>query len=145
GKWTLKGSGSYLSRFRQPPATGAAITEFAGTNNGPRGALPRIKARIGLDIDYKNMTISTATNHTSGYAQKKITAFPSAGVTRVHGQITNDISFSYAGLKNFKLWANIQNIEDKMPPFDPGTFGWDATQYDIRGRYIRAGLEYKFK
>jgi iron complex outermembrane receptor protein len=145
GRWTLHGSSSYLASFRQPPAVGAAVTEFAGTNNGPRGALPRIKARIGLDIDYKNFTMSTATNHTSGYAQKKVTAFPAAGVTRVNGQITNDISFSYTGLKNFKLWANIQNIEDKMPPFDPGTFGWDATQYDIRGRYIRAGLEYKFK
>jgi iron complex outermembrane receptor protein len=145
GKWTLKSNGSYLSSFRQPPATGAPITEFAGTNNGPRGALPRIKAKVGLDIDHRKVAYSFAVNHTSGYAQKRITAFPAAGVRRVNGQVTADFSIAYSGMKQFKLWANVQNIEDKQPPFDPGTFGWDSTQYDLRGRYIRAGLEYRFK
>ncbi|MCA3061556.1 MAG: TonB-dependent receptor, partial [Rhodocyclaceae bacterium] len=60
-------------------------------------------------------------------------------------QSTVDFSVAYSGIKNLKLYASVQNAGDKQPPFDASVGYYDGTQYDLRGRYVRAGVEYKFK
>jgi iron complex outermembrane receptor protein len=52
---------------------------------------------------------------------------------------------AYSGIKNLKLYASVQNAGDEQPPFDASVGYYDGTQYDLRGRYVRAGVEYKFK
>ncbi|MCE2722178.1 MAG: TonB-dependent receptor plug domain-containing protein [Burkholderiales bacterium] len=144
GRLVLRTNGSYLASFQQPPAINQAIAEFAGGNAGPRGALPRTKAKIGVDYDYAGFAFSVNGNFTSGYAQKRVGPFATTQ-TRVPSQSTVDLSVAYSGIKNLKLFANVQNAGDKQPPFDASVGYFDVTQYDLRGRYVRAGVEYKFK
>ena len=144
GKLTLRMGGSYLASFQQPPAIGAAMTEYAGNNAGPRGALPRTKGKVGFDWDVAGFLLTVNGNVTSGYNQKRGVAFTSVQ-THVPSQTTADIYLAYNGFKNLKVSLAVSNVEDKQPPFDAGTFGWDPTQYDLRGRYVRGGIEYKFR
>ncbi len=144
GRLTLRTNGSYLASFQQPSAINQPMTEFAGGNAGPRGALPRVKAKLGMDYDRAGWAFTVNGNLTGGYAQKKATPFPSP-ITRVASQTTVDLSLAYSGFKNLKIYAQVQNAADKQPPFDPSVGYFDVTQYDLRGRYVRGGLEYKFK
>jgi outer membrane receptor protein involved in Fe transport len=43
-----------------------------------------------------------------------------------------------------RVFASIINVTDETPPY-VGTFGYDFTQYDIRGRQYRIGFNYKFR
>jgi iron complex outermembrane receptor protein len=52
---------------------------------------------------------------------------------------------AWTGIKNLKLFATVQNLADKQPPWDPTqALGFSVQQYDMRGRYVRAGLDYRF-
>ena len=144
GKLTLRTMGSYLASFQQPPAINQPMTEFAGGNAGPRGALPRTKAKLGFDYDYAGFAMTVMGNVTSGYAQKRVGPFATTQ-RRVPSQSTADVSLSYSGIKHMKLYLNVQNVGDKQPPFDASVGYFDVTQYDLRGRFVRGGLEYKFK
>ena len=46
------------------------------------------------------------------------------------------------------MFGSVVNVTDEVPPYDPGfsgTYLYDFTQYDVRGRQFRVGLNYKFK
>ncbi len=144
GRLTLRTNGSYLASFQQPPAINQPMTEFAGSNLGPRGALPRVKAKVGMDYDRAGWAFTVNSNVTGGYAQKRVGPFASTQ-TRVSSQTTVDLSLAYTGIKNLKIYTQVQNAADKQPPFDASVGYFDVTQYDLRGRYVRGGLEYKFK
>ena len=60
---------------------------------------------------------------------------------------TFDLFGRYTITPNFTVSASILNITDETPPYDPGfssTFNYDFSQYDVRGRQYRIGLNYKF-
>ena len=45
-------------------------------------------------------------------------------------------------------FGSIINFTDELPPYDPGfsaTSLYDFSQYDVRGRQFRIGVNYKFK
>ena len=47
-----------------------------------------------------------------------------------------------------KINASVINVANVQPPYDPGasgTFLYDFTQYDVRGRAYRINLNYKFR
>lgn len=148
GRLQVRTMASYLTNFKQPPARGANMVQYAG-NNGlqgtpGRGALPRTKAKLGFDWDYKGFAVSATTNFTSGYRQINATIIPTT-ITRVQSYVTTDLSVSYTYAKNMKFYLSALNLEDRQPPFDPSTFGWDSTLYDLRGRYLRGGFQFTFK
>ena len=144
GKITLRAATSYLSSFKQPPAIGAELVQYAGTNGGPRGALPRARSKMGIDWDYKGWAVSLNSNFVGHYDQKNpnVTA---PGTKTIDSQITQDVYVSFSPLSALKLVASVQNISDRQPSFDAAQGFFDTSQYDLRGRYVRAGLEYKFK
>lgn len=144
GRLTLRAMASHLGSFQQPPAINQTITEYAGGNGGPRGALPRTKGKLGVDYDYAGFAVTVNGNVTSGYAQRRVGPFASTQ-TRVASQSTVDFSLAYSGFKNVKIYASVVNAGDKQPPFDASNGFYDSTQYDLRGRYVRGGIEYKFK
>lgn len=146
GKVTLRGNVSYLISWKQPPAVGQQLKDFAGTNGGPAGALPRVRSKFGIDWDYGKLTSSFNVNYTTHYRQMGATMNPATQLEFVPGLATMDLYLAYSGFKDVKLMASVQNLADKQPPFDPGASAmYSATQYDLRGRYVRFGLEYKFK
>jgi len=146
GRLTLRAMASYLSEFQQPAAINQPNSEFAGGNGGPRGALPRTKGKLGIDYDYAGFAFTVNGNVTSGYAQRRVILFPTPNPQRrVSSLSTVDLSVAYSGFNNLKLFASVVNAGDKQPPFDANVAFYDTTQYDLRGRYVRLGAEYKFK
>ncbi len=148
GRLQVRSVASYLTNFKQPPARGANLVQYAG-NNGlqgspGRGALPRTKAKLGFDWDYKGFAVSTTSNYISGYRQLNATIIPTT-IGSVGSYLTTDLSVSYTYAKKLKFYLSALNLEDRQPPFDPSTFGWDSTLYDLRGRYFRGGFQYTFK
>jgi iron complex outermembrane receptor protein len=148
GKLTVRSNISYLLSWKQPPAAGKDLKEFAGANAGPAGALPRIRAKLGADWDLGKFTTSFNVNYTDKYRQMGTTFNAATALEFVPSQTTMDLYFAYTGFKDIKLVASVQNLADKQPPFDPAdktTAMYSSSQYDLRGRYVRLGVEYKFK
>ena len=144
GSFTLRGNASHITSFSQPPARGAAPVEFAGRSAGPNGlVLPRTRAKLALDWTAGDFTATLAGNHTSRYK------IGSTGINfgrAVRGHRTADLFMAYNLLKSLKLTFAITNIEDKNPPIDVSSgVGPQPTLYDLRSRYMRAGVEYKFR
>jgi iron complex outermembrane recepter protein len=46
------------------------------------------------------------------------------------------------------VYAKVQNLADKTPPYDASFPGirapYDFSQYDLRGRYFTLGFDYRF-
>ena len=149
GRFTLRANGTYVMSWKQPPAAGQPLREYIGSNNGPAGALPRIKAKLALDWDVSKVSSTLAVNTTGSYRQGNATVIASGSPTDVGSQTTVDLTLAWSGIKNLKLYAIVQNLHDTQPPWDADGgstrgVGFSMQQYDMRGRYFRAGLEYKF-
>jgi len=64
----------------------------------------------------------------------------------VPGTTFFDLYVAYQGIKNLRLYASVQNLLDQQPPWDSTQpLGFSQTQYDMRGRFARVGVEFKFK
>jgi iron complex outermembrane recepter protein len=148
GKIGLRGNVTYIDSYKQDGE------EYAGTN-GFGFSLPRTKTALSVDWDNGPASVTTTLNHIAGYRQDVLAAtFFTAqdprfqnGVypARVGGYTTFDLFGRYKINKNISVRASIVNVFNRTPPYDPGasaTFLYDFTQYDVRGRQFRIGLNY---
>ena len=145
GRVTLRANASYIISWKQPAALNQPLTEWVNTNNGPAGALPRLRSSSGIDWDLGSVTTSLAARSVGSYRQRAATITAGAA-PKVPGATFFDLYVAYQGIKNLRLFASVQNLLDQQPPWDATqALGFSGTQYDVRGRYARLGLEYKFK
>jgi len=143
GRVTARGNVSYIISWKQPAALGQPLTEFVGVNNSPDGALPRTRANFALDWDLGNFTSTLRVNHTGNYRQGSTTT-PGAP-PKIDSHETFDLYLGWRAMKTVKLYASVQNLKDAQPPWDPTQpLGFSLTQFDMRGRFVRAGLEVQF-
>ena len=140
GKFTLNGNWTYLQRYKVQVSLNGPLNSYAGSNDYT--ALPRMRATTSLTWEYQAFTTQLTNYYTAAYSQFGSTT----GQTRVGEYRQYDLSVSWEGIKNLKLYGSVQNLGDTHPPFDSSTGGlpFDFTLYDARGRYFRAGLTYKF-
>jgi iron complex outermembrane recepter protein len=140
GSFGLRSNASYITSFKQPPARGATPLEYAGRSGGPNGlVLPRTRGKLALDWIVGDFTATFSGNFTSRY--KRGTTGQS-----VNGYTTGDIYMAYNLTKALKFNLSVTNVEDKNPPIDVGSgVGPTPSLYDLRSRYTRAGVEYKFR
>jgi iron complex outermembrane receptor protein len=118
--------------------------------------LPRTRAVLSLDWDYRAIASTVSMNYIRHYTQTLLAGsffaqqdprfqngtYPE----RVPSYISWDAFASYQLTKNLKISGAILNFRDKKPPYDPGasgTFLYDFSVYDPRGRQFRLGLTYK--
>lgn len=143
GRFTLRASATQQLGFVYRPKADAAEVDYAGRNDGPYGAMPRLKLRLGVDWRLDAWSAGLSLNHTGVYEQRNSTA---AGTpASVDALTTVDLYLAYAFGANLKLSLNVKNLADTNPPWDTATgLGYASGQYDLRGRYLRAGLEFKF-
>jgi iron complex outermembrane recepter protein len=140
GRFTLRASATQMLAYEYQPRADAQAVDHAGLNTGPFGAMPKLKARFGVDWRHDAWSASLSFNHTGSYGTPSNTAAPI-----VKEQTTADLFLGYAFSQSLKLSLNIKNLMDQNPPWDVGTgLGYSSGQYDLRGRYVRAGLEFKF-
>ena len=145
GRITLRANASYIISWKQPAALGQPLTEWVGSNTGPAGALPRLRSSSGIDWDTGSFLTSVNARSVGNYRQAA-SAITAGAPPRVNGSTFFDLYVAYQGIKNLRLYASVQNLLDQQPPWDSTqALGYSSTQYDMRGRFARVGLEYKFK
>lgn len=136
---------THVLEYKRPATVGGPSVDYAGSNLGP--ALPRNKATTTLGWDIGDVSTSLTWYYTGGYDQRTVTA---ANVPRrVDAGNQFDLYFGYKGFEGWTLFAKVQNVFDEEPPYDPAGFAglrvpYEITQYDLRGRYVTVGFDYRF-
>ncbi len=150
GKYTFRVGASYIERFQLDDE------EFVGQNGN--GSLPRIRGSISASWERGPWVASATANYIHSYYQALLPGSYFAGQdarfqsgvygTKIGSRTTVDLFGSYEFNNKLKVSASVINVANSQPPYDPGasgTFLYDFTQYDVRGRAYRANLTYKFR
>jgi iron complex outermembrane recepter protein len=145
GTFTLSGDWAYVWHFTMPNS--GIADDFAG-NNGANdtvfgGALPRWKGNTSLGWAIHNWGATLSWQYTGPYVQKIV-----AGSNLPSYSIFN-LSVNCTGFKNWTLYAGINNLFNRAPPYDPVwtyTFRgyYDPSLYTYIGRYGQVGATYRF-
>ena len=141
------------------PVNGLGTEDFAGNDgamNEPFGAsFPRWKGNTQLSWNYHQWDAALTWEYTGPY--KISNDVLPAGT--YPGQPEGVASYSvfnffvtYKGFKHWTLYAGVDNIFDRAPPFDPfwqsssgvQANGYDQSLYMYYGRFAQIGATYKF-
>lgn len=132
---------THVLEYRRQNTAGGPLVDYAGSNLS--FTLPRSKSATTLDWDYSDFSAALTWYHTSGYAQTRSTA-----QSRVDGYDQFDLYLAWKGIEKLTLYAKLQNLLDEEPPYDASFPGirapYDFSQYDLRGRYVSVGFDYRF-
>ncbi|MGI4857810.1 MAG: TonB-dependent receptor plug domain-containing protein [Janthinobacterium lividum] len=146
GTFTFSADWAYVWHFTMP--SGGVAVNYAG-NNGAidtvfGAAFPRWKGNTDLTWAYHQWTTTLSWQFTGPYAQA-ITA----GSSAVGSYSQFNLYTSYSGFKHWTLYAGINNLFNRAPPYDPvwqfeGRAYYDSSLYTYTGRYAQIGATYKF-
>jgi iron complex outermembrane receptor protein len=150
GRWTTRVNATYVDSFEEDGE------EHAGTNANATTTVPRVKGQLAFDWDYRGFSATFATNYIRHYHQVLLAgSFFTPMDPRIQNQVypdpigsyvTYDLFAKYQLTKNLSISGSVLNINNTLPPLDPGysaTFNYDFSTYDIRGRQFRLGFTYK--
>ncbi len=150
GRWTARANVTYVASFKEDG------TEYAGRNDGTN-TIPRTRGTLALDWDYRALAVTAQANYVGHYYQGLLAStwftaprdpnfqngtYPE----RIRSHSTYDLYARYSLTKNLSIAGSVVNVTDRKPPYDPGfsgTFLYDFSVYDIRGRRITIGLTWK--
>ena len=139
GALTTGLTGSYVISYKQPNAPGEPLTEFAGTYE-----LPRFKGIASLNWDQGPFSTNVAVNYVHKFKQDD-SASPNADPF-IKAWTTVDLQASWMGLRNTKLTIGAKNLFDKEPPIAVNeTLLYVFQQHSLRGRFVYASVNYKFR
>ena len=145
GSFGLSSALTYVIDYKRPQVAGGALVDYAGSNLG--ATLPDTKATTTFDWSLGDWRTALTWYYTAGYDQKG-SAAAIALQDRVASYSQFDLYVGYTGFDKLSLYAKVQNIGDRQPPFDatyPGIRApYDFSQYDLRGRYFTVGFDYRF-
>lgn len=121
------------------------------------GYAPRWKGTAQLGWERGNLYAQMAARYVSRYRDyDPLSSGPNAGTYAQLGDFwTFDVSLNYAlgealapgspWLSRTTLGLSVVNLFDRLPDFSTyAGSGYDASQYDIRGRYVSARLKFSF-
>ncbi|WP_447730437.1 TonB-dependent receptor plug domain-containing protein [Pseudoxanthomonas suwonensis] len=132
---------THVLKYRRQNTAGGPLVDYAGSNLS--FTLPRSKSATTLDWDYSDFSAALTWYHTSGYAQTRSTE-----QSRVDSYDQFDLYLAWKGIEKLTLYAKLQNLLDEEPPYDASFPGirapYDFSQYDLRGRYVSVGFDYRF-
>ena len=151
GRFTTRLNATYVDEFEEEGV------ECAGTN-GCTNTYPRWKGYVALDWDQGPWAATFRVNYIHHYYQNLLSSafftptdpriMTGTYPEQVPSYTTLDLFGRYNITANLNVFGSIVNILDETPPYDPGfssTFMYDFTQYDVRGRQFRIGVNYKFR
>lgn len=150
GTFTLSGDWAYVWHFNVDD--GGLTTNCAGNDacaNQPFGAsFPRWKGNMTLDWAYRKFDTALTYLYTSPYTSTLQPVTP--GSVASYSQF--NLVATYTGFKNWTVYAGVNNLFNKMPPFDAffqyypaiANSGYDASLYDNEGRFAEVGATYRF-
>ncbi|KVE35589.1 TonB-dependent receptor [Burkholderia sp. TSV86] len=153
GTFTLSGDWAYVWHFKMP--VGGVETDFAGNNgslNQPfGGSFPRWKGNTNLNWAFQKWNATLTWLYVGPYSQAIL---PAGNYPNMQDSVASysqfNLFFSYTGFKHWTLYAGIDNIFNRKPPFDPVFMnasyqtGYDTSLYTYIGRYAQIGATYRF-
>jgi iron complex outermembrane recepter protein len=144
GSFSLSGDWAYVWKYEIPDTV---VADFAG-NNGANdtvfgGALPRWKGNTNLTWANKDWSTTLTWQYTGPYKQRIDPGSDAASYSQFN------LSASYTGIKHWKLYAEMDNLFNRAPPFDAVwmyTYRgyYDPSLYEYIGRYVQVGATYTF-
>ncbi|WP_375397223.1 TonB-dependent receptor plug domain-containing protein [uncultured Sphingomonas sp.] len=120
---------------------------------------PKWRGNWLATVDFGGFTISNTVNYVSGYDKSATdagTLYMDCGLntsyTTCHTKsyLTDDIQLAYRVTDKFTFYVNVNNIANRLPPFDPaasyGITGFNLVQAGngFNGRYFKAGAKFGF-
>ncbi len=147
GRISASANLTYIDSFKEDGV------EYVGTNGGSN-TIPRTRAGFSLSLDQGALALTARVNYTHSFYQQALAAswftpqdprFQNGVLpARTGSSTTLDLFGRYTFNANLSASLSIANVLNKMPPFDPAwTNLTDISLYDVRGRTIRVGLNYK--
>ena len=154
GTFTLSGDWAFVDSFKFD--LDGQIVNAAGNNlalNEPfGGSFPRWKGNTSLNWAYHKWNTSLTWQYTGPYTQTFTyipTPTPQSGSVASYSQF--NLMATYTGFKHWTIYAGIDNIFNRVPPFDAvwadGPLwqqGYDTSLYTYVGRFAQIGATYKF-
>ena len=144
GDFILSSDLAYVWHYKIP---GLNVPDFAG-NNGANdtvfgGAIPRWKGNTNLSWRKNNWGSTLTWQYTGSYSQ----VINPGSIVSSYSQF--NLSASYSGIKHWTLYASVDNLLNRAPPFDPVwmyTYRgyYDPSLYEYIGRNTHIGATYKF-
>lgn len=145
GQLTLSGLYSRLFSFTQPLTLNGDAVQLAGNNRS--GSLPRWRGLTTAGYRRGNVSGQLSWQYIDGYDQRIVTATSNPGFkARVPSYSQFDLNLNWDASERISVYANVQNLLDRNPPFDPagGALPFDSSQYNLLGRYATLGVRYTF-
>jgi len=153
GTFTLSGDWAYVSTFNLDTANG--VINGAGNNftiTQPfGGSFPRWKGNTTVSWAYKKFNTALTWQFTGPYTQELGDQATTAPLGKVGSYSQFNLMTTYTGIKHWTIYGGIDNIFNRIPPFDPiwasntlDQSGYDQSLYTLVGRFIQVGATYKF-
>jgi iron complex outermembrane receptor protein len=158
GTFAFSTDWAYVWHFVTPGLANGA-TDAAGNNSSLSlsfgGSFPRWRGNTSvswLSPDRK-WNAALTWDYTGPYANTaQESEFGTPGIPSEIGSFSVfNLTASYTGFKHWTIYAGIDNIFNKAPPYDPNFVeypyyqtGYDTSLYDYIGRYAQIGATYKF-
>jgi iron complex outermembrane receptor protein len=139
GRFTLGLTGSYIHSYKQPLAPEEPLTEFAGTYE-----LPRFKGIGSVNWDSGPWSSTLTVNYVHKFKQSS--AAQADADPEIKPWTTLDLQGAYAGFRNMRLTLGVKNLLDREPPVAIAeTLLYVFQQHSMRGRFVYANVNYRFK
>jgi len=147
GTFTLSGDIAYVWHFNVESPDGNTFN-CAGNNQclfQPFGAaFPRWKGNVDLAWNYRKFNTTLEYQYTGPYTADADFSGSIASMSVFNLNVT------YTGIKNWTIYGGINNIFNRLPPYDAiwtlenGNLGYDASLYNDDGRFVQIGASYHF-
>jgi iron complex outermembrane recepter protein len=145
GRFTLNGAATVLSKYDyQQTAGGVILDGVGGSNQGTSiPALPKWKSDLTLSWQLGGHNVMAATHYTSGLTNPAFAL--TSPLQDTASYTTQDLYYSYSW-SQLTLRAGIQNLFDRLPPFQAGQqfYPLFAGVYDPRGRMFNLDAKVSF-
>ncbi|WP_175890520.1 TonB-dependent receptor [Burkholderia cepacia] len=151
GTFTLSGDWAYMWHFKMP--VGGVERDYAGNNGALHqpfgGSSPRWKGNTDLSWNHHQWNATLSWLYVGPYAQAILAPGTYPGMTDgVASYSQFNLMIGYTGFKHWTLYAGIDNLFNRKPPFDPvwmaGPTGYDSSLYTYVGRFAQVGATYRF-
>jgi iron complex outermembrane receptor protein len=162
GRLTFETRWTRLNKFQRTESDGTTF-EWAGTHGNCDVTncvgTPKDRVNVVLAFDAGPLTVTGLANYRGSiknvYAEGEecATHFANGDEApngcRIASFTSVDLSLRYRFLKNLEVFGTVQNLFDRVAPFDPTTYGaLSFNPLDVSGaigRYYTVGLKYAFK
>jgi iron complex outermembrane receptor protein len=150
GNFGVSSNWAYVLHFEQ--TAGGSTLDFAGNDGAidtPFGAaFPRWKGNTNLSWSYEHVRAVLTYLFTGPYSLGPSALTGETGRAGSYGQF--NLNVSYAATKALSIYGLIGNLLDHRPPYNPlwlefpTATPYDPSLYSDEGRYIEAGVSYRF-